>query len=132
MSLQKLIPPWTRRSAEDHMIEDIWLAISVGSRVIKTLGALKKDVDSFRAGRAQAGAHHTQMEVLDKRTSDLEILAKEQDGRIEEIENSLKDALTATEALAQRVGTIYWMALVGCAVSVPALVISVMALVLRR
>jgi predicted RNase H-like nuclease (RuvC/YqgF family) len=114
------------------MIEDIWMAISVGRRVLKTLGALKKDVETFRSSRARGGVHQTQMEALDKRTNDLEMLTREQESRIEDIEKSLEDALTATEALAQRVGTIYWIAVAGCAVSVPALVISVIALILRR
>jgi hypothetical protein len=114
------------------MLEDIWLAISVGHRVLRTLGVLKNDVESFRSRSAQARAHNAQMEALDKRTGDLEMLAREQDDRLEEIEKSLKDALTATEALAQRVGTIYWIAVAGCAVGVPALVVSTIALVLRR
>jgi hypothetical protein len=114
------------------MIEDIWMAISLGRRVLQTVGALKKDVDSFRSGRAKAQEHFAQMEALDKRTGDLEKLSKEQDDRLRQIENSLKDALIATEAVAERAGTIYWMALAACVVSAPAFVLSVISLVLLR
>ena len=100
------------------MLEDIWMAISVGRRVIKTIAALKSDVDSFRSRRAKTQEHHAQMEALDKRASDLERLAREQDDRLRQIENSLKDTLIATEAVAERVGTIYWIAVAGCALSV--------------
>lgn len=114
------------------MLEDIWTAISVGRRVLKTIGVLKNDVDSFRSDKAKSEQHHSQMEALDKRTSDLENLAKEQDDRLRKIESSLKDALIATEAVAARAGTIYWMALVACALSVPALALSVISFFLHR
>jgi hypothetical protein len=67
------------------------------------------------------------MEALNKRTDELELLAKEHDDRLREIENSLKDALTATEAVARRAGTIFWVAVAGCALSVPALVLSLLS-----
>jgi hypothetical protein len=114
------------------MIENIWTAFAIGHRVVKTLGALKKDVESLRSSNAQARAHVAQMEALDKRTGELELFAKEQDDRLGEIENSLADALTATEELARRAGTIFWMAAAGCALGVPALVLSVVSFVLRR
>jgi hypothetical protein len=114
------------------MLENIWTVIAIGHRVVKTLGVLKKDVESFQSGNARARAQFAQMEALDKRTGELELLAKEQDNRLREIENSLKDALIATEAVAQRAGTIFWMAVAGCALSVPALVISLLSFVLRR
>jgi hypothetical protein len=58
------------------------------------------------------------------RTSELELLAKEQEDCLREIENSVKDALTATKAVAQRVGTIFWMAIAGCTLGVFALFLS--------
>ena len=114
------------------MIEDIWMAISVGRRVLQTIGALKNDVDSFRSGRLKSSEHHTQMEALDKRTVDLERVAREQDERLRKIETSLKDALVATEAVAERAATIYWMALVACVLSAPALVISIISLLSHK
>jgi hypothetical protein len=114
------------------MFENIWTAIAIGHRVVKTLGALKKDVDSFRSSNTRAGVQFAQMEALDKRTGELELLAKEQDERLLEIENSLKDALIATEAVARRAGTIFWMAVAGCALSVPALVLALLSFVLHR
>jgi hypothetical protein len=114
------------------MLENIWTAIAIGHRVVKTLGALKKDVDSFRSGNDRDHVQFAQMEALDKRTGELELLAKEQDDRLGRIENSLNDVLTATEAVARRAGTIFWMALVGCALSVPALVLSLLSFVLHR
>jgi hypothetical protein len=113
------------------MIDNILTVFSIGQRVIKTLGALKKDVESFRSPNEQVPAHFAQMEALDKRTAELELLAQEQDDRLREIEKSLKDALTATEALAQRVGKIFWMAMAGCALGVSALVLSAVLFHLR-
>ena len=114
------------------MFENIWTAIAIGHRVVKTLGALKKDVDSFRSGNDQARGQFAQMEALDKRTGELELLAKEQQERLRKIENSLTDVLTATEAVARRAGTIFWIALAGCALSLPALVFSLVSFIHRR
>ena len=114
------------------MLDDILTVISLGRRVLNTVRTLKNDVDSFQADKANAQRPHIQLEALDKRTGDLEMLAREQNERLREIEHSLKDALVATEAVAERAGTIYWMAFAACALSVPALILSVLSLVLRR
>jgi len=114
------------------MFENIWTAIAIGQRVVKTIAALKKDVDSFRSGNVQARVQFAQMEALDKRTGELEFLAKEQDDRLRKIENSLTDVLTATEAVARRTGTIFWIAAAGCALSLPALVLSLVTFFLHR
>jgi hypothetical protein len=79
------------------MIDNILTAFSIGQQVIKTLGALKRDVESFRSRKAEVSMHFAQMEALDKRTGELELLAKGQEDRLREIENSVKDALTATK-----------------------------------
>jgi hypothetical protein len=44
------------------------------------------------------------------------------------LEQSLEDTLRATEALAQRVSAIFWIAIVGCGLAVVALVASAVAL----
>jgi hypothetical protein len=114
------------------MIENIWTAIAIGHRVVKTLGALKKDVDSLRSGNVRARAQFAQMEAVDKRTGELELFAKEQEDRLRRIENSSTDVLTATEAVARRAGTIFWIGVAGCALSLPALVLSLLSFVFHR
>lgn len=113
------------------MLENFWTVWTIGTGVVRTLSALRKDVESLRSGRAAALGHAAQIEALDQRTRQLEILAGETDDRLEKIETSLKDAADATEALAERAGTIFWMALAGCGLSVPALAVAVVALVRR-
>lgn len=114
------------------MLDDILTVISLGRRVLNTVRTLKRDVDSFQPSRPAAEHPRAQLEALDKRTGDLEMLAREQNERLREIEHSLKDALIATEAVAERAGTIYWMAFAACVLSVPALILSVLSLALRR
>lgn len=110
------------------MFEEILTAISLGQRLLRSLAALRKDAKSFRSESAQSHAGLAQLEALDKRTSDLETIAQKQDARIAEVETILRDSMVVTEALARRVGTIFWIALTGCVAGLAALVLSVIAL----
>jgi hypothetical protein len=110
------------------MLQEILAAISLGQRLLKGLAALRKDAASFRSARAQTDTASTQLDALHKRTSDLEVIAQEQDARLGEIEGVLKDSMVVSEALARRVGTIFWIALTGCAAGVAALIVSAVAL----
>jgi hypothetical protein len=114
------------------MLDDILTAISLGRRVLNTVRTLKGDVESFQSNKSEVHKTGLELNALDKRMGDLEMLARQQDERLRELEHSVKDALIATEAVAARAGTIYWMAFAACALSVPALILSVLSLVLRR
>jgi|SRR5579872_573567 len=113
------------------MLENFWTVWTIGTGVVRTLSALRKDVESLRSGRAAALGHAAHLEALDQRMQQLEILSAVTDDRLEKIETSLQDAANATEALARRAGAIFWMALAGCTLSVPALALGVVALVRR-
>jgi hypothetical protein len=110
------------------MLQEILAAISLGQRLLKSLAALRKDAASFRSEGSQTGAAFAQLDALHKRTGDLEIISREQDARIGEVESILKDSMLVTEALARRVGTIFWIALTGCATGLVALILSAIAL----
>ena len=110
------------------MFEEILTAVSLGQRLLRSLAALRKDAKSFRSGAAQSHIGLAQLEALDKRTSDLESIAQEQDLRIGEVETILRDSMVVTEALARRVGTIFWIALTGCVAGLAALILSVITL----
>jgi len=110
------------------MFEEILTAISLGQRLLRSLAALRKDAKSFRSDAAQSHVGFAQLEALDKRTSDLEMIAREQESRIDEVQTILKDSMVVTEALARRVGTIFWIALSGCVAGLAALILSIIAL----
>src|SRR4029077_19170738 len=67
-------------------------------------------------------------EALEGRLGDLESQARERDDRGAELEQSLKDALRATEALAERVSTIFWIACIGCGFALIGLIVSAVAM----
>jgi hypothetical protein len=113
------------------MLEGAWRAITLGHGVVQKLAALRKDVESLRAGGDRARSRTARLEAIDQRMGYLELLAKEHDDRLQKVEDSLKDAVAATEAVAARAGTLFWMAFAGCALGAPALVIALFAF-LRR
>ena len=110
------------------MFEEILAAISLGQRLLLSLAALRKDAKSVRSDNAPSHARISQLEALDKRTGDLELIAQEQDSRIGELENALKDSLVVTEAIARRVAMVFWIALAGCTAGMLALILSGIAL----
>src|SRR3954468_15112378 len=119
------------------MLGSIWNVIGLGQSVVKTISALKRDVESVRPANPdvasqsvkQVEALDRQIEAMEKRTSDLESIVQAQENRFRQIEKSLSDAVSATEAVAQRASTIFWIGAVSCALSVSALTISIIALV---
>jgi phage-related minor tail protein len=110
------------------MIGDILSAISLGRKLIGTIADLRRDIQSVRSGDARKNAHTGRFEALESRLGDLESQAKEQETRASELEQSLKDTLRATEALAERVSTIFWIASVACGLALIGLILSVVAL----
>jgi hypothetical protein len=65
---------------------------------------------------------------MESRLDGLESEAKEYDAQVAQLEQGLKDVLRATEALAERVSTIFWIASIGCGLALIGLIISVVAL----
>jgi len=109
------------------MISDVLDVIALGRKLIETIAHLRRDVQSARAGQTDKSAHSAQ-ELLDNRISGIEARASEHNDRLAKLERSLEDTLRATEALAQRVSAIFWIAIVGCCLAVIALVASAVAL----
>jgi hypothetical protein len=110
------------------MLSEILAAISLGRKLIGTIADLRRDIQSVRSGDAK-GVHGGRLEALEGRLGDLESQAKEQEARMSALEQSLRDTLRATEALAERVGTIFWIASVACGLAVIGLIASAVALI---
>jgi hypothetical protein len=110
------------------MVEEILAAISLGHRVLNGVRAFRKEAASLRTETTRAEASAAKMDALDERTSNLEIMAREQAERTAAIERLLKESLVATEAVAHRVGVIFWIAVTGCAAGCLALILAIIAL----
>jgi len=110
------------------MLGDILYAISLGRKLIGTIADLRRDIHSVRSGGARKEAHAGRLEALESRLDGLESQSKEHDAQAAQLEQGLKDALRATEALAERVSTIFWIASVGCGLALIGLIVSVVAL----
>jgi hypothetical protein len=110
------------------MIGEVLDVIALGRKLIETIGNLRRDVQSARAVQPQKSASSAHVELLENRIGAVEARAKEHDDRLAELEQSLEDTLRATEALAQRVSAIFWIAIAGCGLAVIALVASAVAL----
>jgi chromosome segregation ATPase len=110
------------------MIGDILSVISLGRKLITTIADLRRDIESVRSGDTRKDAHAGRIEALEGRLDDLEAQAKKNDTRAAELEQSLKDTLRATEALAERVSTIFWIASAACGLALIGLVVAVVAL----
>ena len=110
------------------MLGDILSAISLGRRLIGTIADLRRDIQSVRSGGALKDVHVGRLEALEGRLDGLESQAKEHDAQTAQLEQGLQDVLRATEALAERVSTIFWIASVGCALALIGLIVSVVAL----
>jgi hypothetical protein len=110
------------------MLGDILSAISLGRKLIGTIADLRRDIQSVRSGGASKDVHAGRLEALESRLDGLESQAKEDDAQAAQLEQGLKDVLRATEALAERVSTIFWIASVGCGLALIGLIVSVVAL----
>jgi predicted nucleic acid-binding protein len=105
--------------------DDILTAIALGTRLTKAVVSLKKHIDVLRSGATSEGLQPSSIEALDKRTSDLESLARRQAVRISDLEIGLEDAAVVTTALAERVSAIFWIAVLSGTVALTALVLSI-------
>jgi hypothetical protein len=110
------------------MLGDIFSAISLGRKLIETISDLRRDIQSVRSGAARKDVHSGRLDALESRLGELDAQAKEQNARGAALEQSLKDTLRATEALAERVSTIFWIASVACGLALIGLIASVVAL----
>ena len=110
------------------MLSDILTVISLGRKLIGTIADFRRDMQPPRPSDASKNVHAGRLEALESRLGDLESQANEQDDRGAELEQSLKVALRATEALAERVSAIFWIATVGCGLALIGLIASVVAL----
>lgn len=110
------------------MLGDILSAISLGRKLIETISDLRRDIQSERSGVARKKEHAGRLEALETRLGDLESQAKEQNARGGALEQSLRDTLRATEALAERVSTIFWIASIGCGLALIGVILAAIAL----
>jgi hypothetical protein len=110
------------------MIGDILSAISLGRRLVETIADLRRDIQSVRSEGARKDIHAGRLEALEGRLDGLESEAKEHDAQTAQLEQGLKDVLRATEALAERVSTIFWIAAVGCGLALIGVIVSVVVL----
>ena len=110
------------------MLSEIFTAISLGRKLITTIADLRRDIQSVRSGGTRKEVHVGRLEALESRLESLESQAKEQEAEATRLEESLKDVLRATEALAERVSTIFWIAAVGCGLAFIGVIVSVVAL----
>jgi hypothetical protein len=108
--------------------DDILNAIALGTKLTKAVVSLKNHRDALRSGATAQKPPLSPMEALDKRTSDLESLARKQAVRISDLELGLEDASAVTGALAQRVGAIFWIALLSGTLALIALIVSILAI----
>jgi phage-related minor tail protein len=110
------------------MLGDILSAISLGRKLIGTIADLRRDIQTVRSGGTRKDVHAGRFEALEGRLDGLESEAKEHDAEVAQLEQGLKDVLRATEALAERVSTIFWIAAVGCGWALIGVIVSVIAL----
>jgi len=110
------------------MLSNILTVISLGHKLIGTIADFRRDMQAARPSDATKNVHTGRLEALEGRLGDLESQAKEQDARVADLERSLQDALRATEALAERVSAIFWIASVAFGLTLIGLIASVVAL----
>ena len=110
------------------MLSEIFTAISLGRKLIATIADLRRDIQSVRSGGARKDVPAGRLEALESRLESLESQSKEHDAQAAQLEQGLKDVLRATEALAERVSTIFWIASVGCGLALIGVIVSVVAL----
>ena len=109
--------------------DDILTAIAWGGKLTRAVVSLKKHIDALRSGATFEYTQPSVLEALDRRTADLELLASRQAARINALETGLEDASAVTDALAHRVGTIFWIALISGTVALIALALSIVAII---
>ena len=65
------------------MLDDVLEAITLGRKLVKTVGKLRRDVESVRAGRPDKSAVPRMSGSWMNRIGDVESLAKEHDDRLQ-------------------------------------------------
>jgi hypothetical protein len=109
-------------------LDDLFTTIALGAKLTRSVISLKNHIDALRSGATFEYAPPSVLDALDRRTADLESLASQQAARIAALETSLADASAVTDALAHRVGTIFWIALMGGTFGLIALVLSIVSI----
>ncbi len=110
------------------MLSDILSAISLGRKLVETISDLRRDVQAVRGTAPAKDIHAGRFEALENRLDDLETKTREQHARAIGLEQSLNDVLRATEALANRVSTIFWVACAACGLGLAGLIVAIVAL----
>jgi hypothetical protein len=110
------------------MFNDILSAISLGRKLVETISALRRDVRVPDPQSVHTETKSSHVEALDSRLSDLESQTREYHARVIAAEQSVNDLLRATEALANRVSTIFWVACVASGVGLAGLILAIVAL----
>jgi hypothetical protein len=111
------------------MLSDILEVFSLGRKLIGAVSDLRRDIGSLRASEALNNTHGARLDVLEGTLSRLESQDRLQNTRIAELELGLRDTLRATEALAERVGVTFWIAVAGCGAGIAALILSVVGVI---
>lgn len=109
-------------------LDDLFTTIALGTKLTRAVISLKKHIDSLRSGGTAERVQPSVLEALDRRTADLESLAVRQADRITALETSLEDASGVADALAERVGTVFWLTLMSGSIGLIALVLSIIAI----
>ena len=109
-------------------LDDLFSTIALGAKLTRSVISLKKHIDALRSGAKVEYLQPSVLDALDRRTADLELLAARQADRITALETGLEDASGVADALAQRVGTVFWIALMSGTVALIALVLSIIAI----
>jgi len=113
-------------------LDDLFTTIALGTKLTRAVISLKKHIDTLRSGTTLEYVQPSVLEALDRRTADLELLASRQADRITALETSLEDASGVADALAQRVGSVFWIAVMSGTVGSIALVLSIIAIAYGR
>ena len=98
--------------------------IALGKTLTRAVVSLKKHIGSLRS----VSTTENPIKSLDKRTSDLESLVRSQAVHIGDLESDIKEASVVTSALAQRVISVFWIAVLSGIVALTALVLSILAI----
>jgi hypothetical protein len=109
-------------------LDDLFTTIALGTKLTRAVLSLKKHIDALGSGVTLEYGQPSVLDALDRRTADLESLAGQQAARISALEGGLEDASAVTDALAHRVGTIFWIALISGAVGLIASVLAIVAI----
>ncbi|HXX44916.1 MAG TPA: hypothetical protein VEJ38_09320 [Candidatus Acidoferrales bacterium] len=109
-------------------LDDVFSTIALGTKLTRAVISLKKHIDALRSGTAREYVQPSVLEALDRRTAELELLASRQTDRIAALEASLEDASAVADALAERMGTVFWLTLMSGSIGLIAIVLSIIAI----